>query len=118
MFNKCGQLIFDPEKYTEEKVMEVALESGAEDVAERLGAVEVMTGMNNVYQVREAFERVGMHPVSAGLGFVPKSTVKVAREDAAKLLQLLETIEDHDDIQKVHANFDIDEQVLAELSNK
>jgi len=43
-----------------------------------------MTGMNNVYQVREAFERVGMHPVSAGLGFVPKSTVKVAREDAAK----------------------------------
>jgi len=116
MFTQCGQLLFDAEKYPEEKVMEVAIEAGADDVAESHGVVEVRTSPSGVYQMKDKFERVGMHPTMAGLGFVPKSTVKIEKAEAEKLLKLLDTIEDHDDVQKIHANFDIDDKILAELT--
>ncbi|MBI4405663.1 MAG: YebC/PmpR family DNA-binding transcriptional regulator, partial [Deltaproteobacteria bacterium] len=116
MFTQCGQLLFDQQKYPEDKVMEVALETGAQDVVASDGMVEVITSLGDVYKVKESFERVGMHPESAGLGFIPKSSVTVEKTEAEKLLRLLETLEDHDDVQKVHSNFEVDEKILAQLT--
>jgi YebC/PmpR family DNA-binding regulatory protein len=118
MFDQCGQLIFEKEKYPEDKVMEVALEAGAKDVSEHPDTVDVVTEKDEVFKIKEAFERVGMHPVSAGFGYIPKSTVPVTGENAEKLLTLLEEVEDHDDVQKVHANFEMDDELFNKLTNK
>jgi YebC/PmpR family DNA-binding regulatory protein len=118
MFTHCGQLSFDKSKYKEDQVMEVALESGAQDVSPTEDTVDVITGVSDIFKVKEAFDRVGMHPVSAGFSFIPKSTIKVEREDGEKLLKLLEEVEDHDDVQRVHANFEMDEKLFAELTNR
>lgn len=118
MFDPCGQLLFDPQKWPEDKIMEVALEAGAQDISESDGMVEVLSSTHEIYRVKEAFDRVGMHPTSAGLSYIPKSTVKVEeREAAQQLVGLLETLEEHEDVQKVHSNFDMDEKLLVELTN-
>lgn len=119
MFTHYGQLLFEKEKNPEEKVMEVALEAGAQDIVTSGDSVEVLTGVSDVYKVRDAFEKVGMHPVSTGFSYVPKTTVPVEdKENAQKLLSLLENIEDHDDVQRVHANFEMEEKLFAELAPK
>lgn len=119
MFTHYGHLLFDRTKNPEDKVMEVALEAGAQDVAPSGDAVEVLTGAHDVYKVKESFERVGMHPTEAGFTYVPKTTVPIANKtEAEKLLQFLETIEEHDDVQRVHANFEIEEKIFAELGAK
>jgi YebC/PmpR family DNA-binding regulatory protein len=118
MFTPCGQILFDQEQYPEDKVMEVALESGASDVASQNGTVEVITDVHDVDKVRESFERVGMHPVSAGRGYQAKSTVKVEKIDAEKVLSFMEAVDDHDDVQKLHSNFVMDDAVYAEISKK
>ena len=99
--------------------MEIALEAGAQDVANSGdGTVEVLTEVADVYKVKDAFEKVGLHPTQVGFSYVPKSTAPVGKEMAEKLLQLLDSIEDHDDVQRVHANFEIDDKILAELTAK
>lgn len=119
MFNHYGQLIFEKEKYPEDKVMEVALEVGAQDITGNEGVVEVLTGAADVFKVKDGFEKVGMHPTSAGFSYVAKTAVPVEdKETGRKLLALLEEIEDHDDVQRVHANFEMDDNLFAELSAK
>jgi YebC/PmpR family DNA-binding regulatory protein len=118
MFDQVGQIIFEKEKYPEDKVMEVALEVGAKDVAEAGDTVDVFTEKDQIFKVKEGFERVGMHPVSAGFGFIPKSTVPIDGESAEKLLAFLDEVEDHDDVQKVHANFQMSDDLFAKLTNK
>ena len=118
MFSPCGQLIFDQGTYPEDKVMEVALESGASDVISQNGAVEVITEVNEVDHVRDKFEKVGMHPVSSGRGYQAKSTIKVEKADAEKVLSFMEAVEDYEDVQKLHSNFVMDNEVFAELAKK
>jgi YebC/PmpR family DNA-binding regulatory protein len=119
MFSRFGQLVFDKTKHPEDKVMEVALEAGAQDVSSGDEAVEVLTDANDVYHVRERFERVGMHPTAAGFSYVPKTSVPVDQKtDAERLLKLLEAVEDHDDVQRVHANFEMNDKLFAELTHK
>jgi len=118
MFDRCGQLLFEKDKNPEDKVMEVALEAGAKDVSEGDGTVDVITEVNEVYQIKEAFEKVGMHPTSSGFSYIPKSTVRVEGDNALKLLKFLEQVEEHDDVQNVHANFEMDDKLFEELTNK
>lgn len=118
MFDRCGQMVFDGEKNPEDKIMEVALEAGAQDVSASNGSVEVITAVNELNKVQDAFDRVGMHPVSTGFGYVPKSTIEVDKDHGQKLLDLLNDIEEHDDVQKVHANFAMDEKLLHQLTQE
>jgi YebC/PmpR family DNA-binding regulatory protein len=119
MFERHGQLVFDKKKHSEDLLMEVALEAGAQDVSPADDTVEVLTEPGEVYKVKEDFDRVGMHPTSVGFSYVPKTTVPVTeREAARKLLAFLEELEDHDDVTRVHANFDIDDALLASLSDR
>lgn len=118
MFSQCGQLTFEKEKYSEDQIMEVALDAGAKDVSSSGDAIDVFTETGDVYKVKETFDRVGMHPVSSGFGYVPKSLVRVEAASAEKLLNFLAEVEDHDDVQKVHANFEMDQDLFAKLANK
>jgi YebC/PmpR family DNA-binding regulatory protein len=119
MFNHCGQLVFDKARYPEDTVMEVALEAGAQDVSSTDETVDVMTGVSDVYRVKEQFDKVGLHPNSTGFAYIAKTTVPVeSKEIAAKLIHLLDQIEEHDDVQRVHANFEMDDKLLAELTSK
>lgn len=119
MFSQCGQLVFEKEKYAEDKVMEVALEASAEDVITAGDVVEVTTSTSDVYRVKDVFERVGMHPASAGLSYSAKTLVPVeSKEIGERLIKLLQELEDHDDVQKVHSNFTMEEALFSQLTTK
>ncbi|WP_243310179.1 YebC/PmpR family DNA-binding transcriptional regulator [Fundidesulfovibrio agrisoli] len=115
MFDKKGVIELDKAKYAEDQVMEAALEAGAEDVSGDGENWEVTTAPESLYAVRQALEYAGMELLSAELTMVPKNTVAVDAETGRKLLKLLDALEDYDDVQKTHANFDLPEELLAEM---
>jgi transcriptional/translational regulatory protein YebC/TACO1 len=98
----------------EDKVMEVATEAGAEDLNGDGGRFVVTCAPNDLNALRAALEGAGLSVESAELSLEPTATVAVADEaDAKRVLRLLEAIDDHDDVQAVHANYDIADEVLA-----
>ncbi len=116
MFHKRGVLLIEGGAADEERLMELALEGGADDVAGADGSWEVTTSPESFEAVRDALLAAGIEPSSAEVTMVPQSTVHVAGEDAARLLRLLEALEEQDDVQSVSANADLDEEELARLS--
>ena len=108
-FKHCGQLIFAPGT-SEDKVMEVALEAGAEDViADEDGAIEVLTAVGDFESVKNALEAAGLKPDVAEVTMRAENTIDVAGEDAAKMQKLLDALEDLDDVQDVYHNASLDE---------
>jgi YebC/PmpR family DNA-binding regulatory protein len=103
-FKHCGQLVFAPGT-NEDKVMEVALESGALDVVtDDDGAIEVLTAPVDFEAVKTALEAAGFKPAVAEVTWRAENTVELAGEDAARMQKLLDVIEDLDDVQDVHHN--------------
>jgi YebC/PmpR family DNA-binding regulatory protein len=117
MFDKKGLIQVDKKGLAEETLMELALEAGAEDVVEEENEFQVITAPENFNDVQEALEKGGVKILGASVSMIPKNTVEVTEEKPAKaLLKLLESLEDHDDVQNVHANFDIDDELMEKLS--
>lgn len=103
-FKHCGQLIFAPGT-SEDKVMEVALEAGADDViTDEDGAVEVLTSPAEFEAVKNALEAAGLTPEVAGVTMRPENTIELTGDDAAKMQKLLDVLEDLDDAQEVYHN--------------
>jgi YebC/PmpR family DNA-binding regulatory protein len=103
-FKHCGQIIFAPGT-DEDKVMEVALEAGAEDVVtDDDGAIEVLTAVGDFEAVKVALEAAGLAPEVAEVTMRAENTVDVAGEDAARMQKLLDVLEDLDDVQEVYHN--------------
>ena len=111
LFDKRGLIIVDAERWTEDDLMP-AIEAGAEDIAEDEGVFEVTTEPASLTEVRAALEEAGVEVQSSEVAWLPKARVPVAEEDAAKVLRLIDALEDNDDVDAVHANFDIDADVL------
>lgn len=108
-FKHCGQLIFAPGT-SEDKVMEVALEAGAEDViADDDGAIEVLTAPGEFEAVRNALEAAGLTPEVAEVTMRADNTIELAGDDAARMQKLLDVLEDLDDVQAVYHNAEIGE---------
>jgi YebC/PmpR family DNA-binding regulatory protein len=106
-FKNVGQLILAPGT-SEDKVMEVALEAGAEDViADEDGAIEVITSPGNFEAVKNALEAAGLKPEVAEVTMRPENTIELTGEDAAKMRKLLDVLEDLDDVQDVFHNAEI-----------
>lgn len=101
---------------TEDKVMEVALEHGAEDVVDAGDSIDVKGDPAAFPALKEAFEKAGLKAQTADILQIPQSTVKITGQDAATMLKLMERLEDSDDVQKVHANFEIDSAELEALA--
>lgn len=107
-FKHCGQLVFAPGT-SEDKVMEVALEAGAEDVlTDDDGAIEVLTAPSDFEAVKNALEAAGLKPEIAEVTMRAENTIALAGEDAARMQKLLDVIEDLDDVQEVFHNASID----------
>ena len=115
IFEKRGVVTVDGERYGEDDVI-VAIDAGAEDVREEGETLRVLCGPSDLSAVRAALEEAGIEVGSADLAMEPKSTVEVKGNDAKSLLALIEALEDDDDVNEVHANFDIPDEVLETLA--
>jgi YebC/PmpR family DNA-binding regulatory protein len=116
LFNRKGQIVIPAEGVDEDRVMEVALEAGAEDVSSGDDGFVVTTAPSDLREVRAAFDRAGIAYQSAEVTMVPTLSVPLDREGAVKVLRLLDALEDLDDTQDVYSNFDIPDDVMAEVS--
>ncbi|MFM8757841.1 MAG: YebC/PmpR family DNA-binding transcriptional regulator [Limnohabitans sp.] len=106
-FKHCGQLVFAPGT-SEDQVMEVALEAGAEDViAHEDGALEVLSAPADFESVRDALEAAGLRPEAAEVTLRPENSIALTGEDAARMQKLLDVLEDLDDVQNVFHNAEI-----------
>ena len=116
MFDKKGVIVLDREGVDEEKLMEAALECGADDLQGDESQFEVLTDPVLWLEVKEALEARGYTPILAELQMHPKTTVHIEEEKAAQqVLRLVELFEEHDDVNDVFANFDIPDQLLEAL---
>jgi len=115
MFDKRGVILVDKTAAEENRLMEIALEGGADDVRDAGGDWEIVSDPSAFESIRAALEAGGIEPVSAEVTMVPQNTVPVDESHARSVLRLVEGLEDHDDVQAVYANFDIPESVLAEV---
>lgn len=116
MFDKKGTLLVAKDTIAEEKLLELALESGAEDVKEEENEFQVLTAPEDFAAVKEALEADGVKFVAASITMVPKNEVPISDEKVARqLMKLLESLEDCDDVQNVHANFDIPDELMEAL---
>ena len=114
MFDPKGKLLIDASSHDEETVLAAAIEAGAEDMLPEEGFYRVMTPFTEFQSVQNGLYAAGIEIEEAEITMVPKSTVSVEGATAEKLLRLLDALDDEDDVQKVAANFDIPEEILAQ----
>lgn len=115
MFEKKGVVLVDGDRYSEDDLIP-AIDAGAEDVASEGDSLRVVCEPNDLRGVREALERAGVEVQSTEQSMLPKTTVVVGVAEARKLLRLMDVLDDHDDVDQVHANFDISADVLEEVA--
>ena len=99
-------ILLDGERYGEDDLM-AAIDAGAEDVASDGDVLKVLTAATDLAAVRSALEESGVEIASAELSMEPQSTVEVSESEAGPLLRLMDSLEEHDDVDSVHANFDV-----------
>jgi YebC/PmpR family DNA-binding regulatory protein len=117
MFDKRGLIVFEQNKVDEDEILEVALETGADDVVTTEDQFEVFTDPATFEAVKQAFDDRELAYAMAEITMVPQNTVKIEDESQAnQVLKLMEAIEDSDDVQKVYANFDIPDEILQRIS--
>ncbi len=117
MFEKKGLISFDKKTVTEEKIMEAALEAGAEDIRDAEINWDVLTPPHDFEKIKEALEKAGFKAASAEVTLIPKNTIEISDENIArKVLNLIDLLEEHDDVQKTFANFDITSDILEKLN--
>ncbi len=115
MFAKKGLILVEKDKTSEDKLLDIALEAGAEDMDTTESGHEITATPEGFEAVRQAILEHGIEPASAEVTMVPQTTVELKGKQARQMLQLMEKLEDHEDVQNVYANFDIPEDVLAEM---
>jgi YebC/PmpR family DNA-binding regulatory protein len=114
LFKRQGIVTVDGEKYTEDHILEVALEGGAEDVSLSNGVIEVTSGPEDFESVLNALNGKNIETLSAEISMVPESPVMLDNDGAAKTVRLIERLEENDDVQNVYANIDIPDGFEAE----
>jgi YebC/PmpR family DNA-binding regulatory protein len=114
MFEKKGQFTIAASSATEERLMDVVLDAGADDLQSGAEAFEVTCAPGAFSQVQEALEKAGIPTTEAKLAMVPTNIVELDAKKAGQCLRLLETIEEHDDVQNVYANLSFDDAAVTE----
>ena len=116
MFSQKGLIVLPKEQTDEEKLFEVALEAGAEDIKEAENEFEVITEPSLFDQVKTAIERIGLTYTLAEITMIPKTTTTLEGKNAQQMLTLMELLEDNDDVSHIYANFDIPDEVMEAIS--
>jgi YebC/PmpR family DNA-binding regulatory protein len=112
MFHRKGDIVVSKELANEEKMMNIVLDAGAEDLRDDGSSWEVVTPPEAFEKVREALSAAGIKPSAAEVAWVPQNYVKLTGTPAQQMLRMMEALEEHDDVQHVYANFDIDEKEI------
>ena len=113
MFERKSQVVIEKEKATEDQLMELALDAGADDVRDMGDSWEVISAPESHATVIEAIHKAGIPTVSAEIAMLPKNLMTVDSKHVAGMLRMLEVLEDHDDVQSVFSNFDYDEDAAG-----
>jgi YebC/PmpR family DNA-binding regulatory protein len=113
VFEKRGVVLIDANRYSEDDLI-AAIDAGADDVSVDGDSLKVLCTAEDLTAVREALESAGVQVESAELTMEPKSVVQVGGGDVAALMRLMDALDDHDDVEAVHANFDIPAEVLEQ----
>ncbi|MBM3745661.1 MAG: YebC/PmpR family DNA-binding transcriptional regulator [Acidobacteria bacterium] len=116
LFERRSQILIAQEKATEEQLMELVLDAGAEDIRNDGVNWEIVSPTEAHESVVNAIHEAGLETVSAQVAMVPMTSIRLEGKDAQQMLKLSEVLEDHDDVQNVYANFDIDEKVMEALA--
>jgi len=115
MFKQKGLIVLDREEVDEERLLDLALEAGAEDVKEEETTFEVITEPSDFEPVRAAIEEAGLAYGMAEVSMIPQNTVQLEGKQAQQMLNLMEALEDAEDVNKVYANFDIPDDVMEAM---
>jgi YebC/PmpR family DNA-binding regulatory protein len=113
MFDKKGYIVVDKAAKSEDELFEIAIEAGADDVREDGDIFEIFTAPDNFDAVHDSIKAAGIEPQAAEISMIPQNYIKLEGADAKQMMKLYETLDDNDDVQKVYANFDIDESELG-----
>ncbi len=116
MFERRGVIQVDRGKVDEDQLLEIALEAGASDMSSEEDYFEVVTPFEKFDAVRKALDGKNIPMNQAELTMIPQTTIKLEGRQAEQMLKLMEDLEDHDDVQKVYANFDIDIEIMEQMS--
>lgn len=112
MFDKKGLIIVDKEAKSEEELFEIAIEAGAADLQDEGDVFEIYTAPDAFDAVLDAIKSAGIEPQAAEVSQIPQNYIKLEGADAKQMLKLFDALDDNDDVQKVYANFDIDESEM------
>jgi len=116
MFERKSQILVPSEGTTEDQLMAIVLDAGADDLRDDGDEWAVLSAPESHEAVQKALEAAGLHPTEAAIAMVPKNLIKLEGKNASAMLRLTEALEDHDDVQSVFSNFDIDEKELEALA--
>lgn len=114
MFNKRGSIIVDSSLKSEDEMMEIALDAGAEDMQTDEETYQILTAPEDFHTVLEALKKAGIEPSSSEVTMIPQNYIHLEGREADQMLKLYEALDDHDDVQSVAANFDIDDATMEQ----
>ena len=112
MFDKKGYIVVDKAAKPEEELFDVAIEAGADDMQDDGDVWEILTTAENFESVTEAIKKAGIQPQAAEISMIPQNYIHLEGADATQMMKLYDALDDNDDVQKVYANFDIDESEM------
>jgi len=116
MFHKKGDILISKSAAKEDDLMNIVLEAGGEDLKDDGENWEIVTDPSSYEAVLEAVKKAGVTPASASVTMVPQNSIRLEGSNAHTMIRLIEALEDHDDVQQVHSNFDVDQKVLEEVA--
>jgi YebC/PmpR family DNA-binding regulatory protein len=116
MFSRIGVVEYDAAKASADAMIEAAIEAGADDVTSNEIGHEIICAPDSLHEVARALEAKFGEPRTSGLMWRPQNSVPVADEEGEKILRLIETLEDNDDVQNVYANFEVSDSLMARMS--
>lgn len=114
MFNKRGQIIVDATTKSEDEMMEIALEAGAEDMTNHGESYEILTTPEDFHAVVEAIKAKGIEPLSSEVAMIPQNTIKLEGSAANQMLKLYDALDDNDDVQSIFSNFEMDDAAMEQ----
>jgi YebC/PmpR family DNA-binding regulatory protein len=118
LFERKGLVVIPAEQIEEDALMELALEAGADDIENQGQSSQVLCDPESYADLLDALEQAAIEPTVKQITRIPNSTVELDADTGRKVLKLMETLDDHDDVQNVSANFNISEEVMAELASE
>ncbi|MCM8798254.1 MAG: YebC/PmpR family DNA-binding transcriptional regulator [Candidatus Omnitrophica bacterium] len=117
LFHKKGFMVVDKREIEEEKLMDIVLNAGAEDMTTQEDSYEITTSVQDFEKVKQALIDNKIKYISAEITLLPANTVKLTGEIAKQVLTLVQELEDHEDVRNVYANFDIPEEIMKEMAS-